>query len=262
MVKLLQKPWFRRVWVIQEARVSNLKNAVVTVGNVAVGWVVFGSVLTFLSQKFSQRDKPLKPLSFPLVTFNQGRTNEPQPLLVLLNFTRRFQATNPRDKIWGLIGLVEEASNEKELPACLQPDYSKPLQEVFQGVTVYLINKMMNLQVLSHVQHITPEIVEDPDFATSMPTEQMPSWVARWEAEHFPGNQVIDCDLFKASGDKALQIKIRNREGVLAVKGIKVAEIGFTTEVFQNRNFILMEEDLAKEPIFELYDALQRLDIS
>jgi hypothetical protein len=76
------------------------------------------------------------------------------------------------------------------------------------------------------------------------------------------GNHLIDCDLFKASRDKVLQIKIHNREGVLAVKGVRAAKIDFTTDLFQNRHFTMDEEDLAKEPICELYDALRILNLS
>jgi hypothetical protein len=129
-------------------------------------------------------------------------------LLVLLEGTRNFKATDPRDKIFALLGISDEglepilgymhetglalSSHFRRLrraatgiakradalapginlwrPPALKPDYNKELVALYRDMARFLIRKNPSfLDVLSHVQH-----VDDP--AESF----FPSWVPRW----------------------------------------------------------------------------------
>jgi hypothetical protein len=47
-------------------------------------------------------------------------------LLFLLTHFSNFGATNPRDKVYGLLGLASEAQQQDEESAMMVPDYNKP----------------------------------------------------------------------------------------------------------------------------------------
>jgi hypothetical protein len=79
--------------------------------------------------------------------------------------------------------------------------------------------------------------------------------VARWEAEFWPATRIIDCDLFKATGEFTLQLKIRVRTSALVAKGKRIDEVDSCSKVLQNFNFTGDEQQLAKDPIYAAWDA-------
>jgi hypothetical protein len=129
-------------------------------------------------------------------------------LLAILAGARDFKATDPRDKVFALLGISDEGldpvlsltqvrgnQNSRKLKLLrslangianrvnefgpnidiyrhptLKPDYKKELVEVYRDLTRFLIRKSPRmLDVLSHVQH------------TDEPSESFfPSWVPRW----------------------------------------------------------------------------------
>ena len=128
-------------------------------------------------------------------------------LLSIMDMTRPFQATDPRDKIFAMQGISDEGLNPilattqvmgretwflrgvrrgftrlaeglnslgPELdfgrPQALKPDYRKPVVDVYIDVTRFMIRKSPRvLDVLTHVMH------------TTNPEEgEYPSWVPKW----------------------------------------------------------------------------------
>ncbi|KAK2745175.1 hypothetical protein FQN55_006299 [Onygenales sp. PD_40] len=141
-------------------------------------------------------------------------------LTLLLATTRDFKATDPRDKVFSILGISDEGlepaisftqtmSSSEHNPALLwyrraasgianrinklgpnldvlrhkslQPDYNKDLVDVYRDLTRFLIRKSPRvLTVLSHVQH------------TDNPAEgNFPSWVPKWY-------QPRSCSIFDA----------------------------------------------------------------
>jgi len=68
LVEFLQRPWFRRIWVIQEARASmGQPNISVKIGNVSVSWHYMGIILSWLQQKgFSTVEKRPESHALPM----------------------------------------------------------------------------------------------------------------------------------------------------------------------------------------------------
>jgi hypothetical protein len=85
----------------------------------------------------------------------------------LLDVLARFkhtQATDPRDKIYGLLGLVKDTIG-------VEADYTKSTTEAYIGVTVALINASANLDMLC--QCPWEKQYNDPEIS---PLEGLPSW--------------------------------------------------------------------------------------
>lgn len=64
-------------------------------------------------------------------------------LYSLLDRTRRRKCTNPRDKIYSLLGIVD-------CGASISPDYSKSVEEVFTDTARIMIREYQHLGILSH----------------------------------------------------------------------------------------------------------------
>jgi hypothetical protein len=52
-----------------------------------------------------------------------------------VNHSIKFQASDQRDKIYGLLGLAAETRNTAELPEALVPDYNLTVQDAYQKAT-------------------------------------------------------------------------------------------------------------------------------
>ncbi|KAI0445239.1 heterokaryon incompatibility protein-domain-containing protein [Xylaria telfairii] len=91
----------------------------------------------------------------------------------LMDVLARFQyadARDPRDVIYGLLGLVSEAHP-------IRVDYSKPFQGLFADITRFFINKHKNLDIIcQNPWHIVRR-------STKEDAEVLPSWVVDFTHE-------------------------------------------------------------------------------
>lgn len=96
----------------------------------------------------------------------------------LLQSTRPFQATDPRDKIFALLGLAGESKAPDKWPKALMPDYSRLTQDVYMAVALYCIDKTSSLTILSQAGYVSG--TEGASVAGSHR-----SWVPQWfETQH------------------------------------------------------------------------------
>lgn len=82
-----------------------------------------------------------------------------QHLLELIRDTQHFHATEPRDKMYALLGLV----NKDLLPTNLQPSYDQPIGSVYEAWTKFL------LQHTGYLNIIDTSFAQDAD---------VPTWVS------------------------------------------------------------------------------------
>jgi len=120
--------WWKRLWVIQEFSCAKVYPTVY-LGPHAIGWEFFGQLM-----HTNTHDR--------LTLFHHLRTQEDQNLLDLLFMAKIFHCSDPRDRIYALLGLAKEG------PMRIVPDYSKPVAEVYAEATLYLIKEEQNVDVL------------------------------------------------------------------------------------------------------------------
>jgi hypothetical protein len=111
-----------------------------------------------LGMWYTRKYKPLPLISLLRATCSKG-TNDPIP-----NTAHCLHATDPRDKIYGLLGLAADRDELKELG--VQPDYNHSCQSVFTSVTAAML-RQGHLSVLSLSQFPKSQI-------------GLPSWVPDW----------------------------------------------------------------------------------
>jgi hypothetical protein len=176
LASIYRQPWFSRVWVIQE--VSANSNVTVRYGSEVIDWhhLVLASAWIQGNMHFEKEE---------FASFNwHGVSNaalmreltEPTKLsklsvLHLLGYTQWFEATDPRDKVYGLLGLYQwptEGLNDRtDLSQWVYPNYALSVKDVYREVAVQSIKRSRTVKILSYVDHTTPD-------------EDFPSWVPRW----------------------------------------------------------------------------------
>lgn len=95
-------------------------------------------------------------------------------LQALLHLTREFQTTDPRDKIFALLGLLRETRDSDDWPKELAPDYNRSVQSLYTEVTRYCMRQTKSLSILCRVDSIKTNTSEEV-------YQEFPSWVPRWD---------------------------------------------------------------------------------
>ncbi|KAK4169536.1 heterokaryon incompatibility protein 6, OR allele [Cladorrhinum sp. PSN259] len=188
ITSLLQRQWFERTWVIQEAVLA--KRAEVICGNQSVSWAVLERVVIAMNVyhgfvksiagykeidravhainliRSARRDAYrhiLMPELWLLNRYITGSRQEFSRMIDLVQESRRFACTNPRDKIYGLLGITKEDSRSEYLT----PNYGLSPGDVFRRYVLWEILHNNSLKVLGVS---SDKERSDPEFAS-------PSWV-------------------------------------------------------------------------------------
>lgn len=147
--RLFHRSWFSRIWVIQE--VARSQAAVVICGSRAVPWDCFNIWPI-------RQTSTVQPPS--ILNYRSGFTPTKGSLLKLLHETRSSLATDHRDKVIGLLGLIP---NEEQWISLI--DYAAPVEDIYTQVAMTIIEDSLSLQILSAVQRSH---------------RRLPSWVPDW----------------------------------------------------------------------------------
>ena len=207
---LLERPYFERCWCIQEVVASS--GAIAKCEDLEMSFFhLIGSSVAVVNWRRRTRNTPLQMWNIALTRLQDpGRSaveGSIGKLLDLLDLTRALKATDPRDRIYSLLGISDEGiqpvlaltqimgresrlvdilrrgatrlsnvvntlNSEVDMvrhPA-LMPDYSRDTVEVYYSLVRFLIRRSPRvLHVLSYVQHEA-----DPE------SGPYPSWVPNW----------------------------------------------------------------------------------
>lgn len=176
---LFRRPWFNRMWVLQEIALAT--EAIVVCGKLEVNWTSF-----YHFYHWNVSEKWLKELPYS-VMFQASRRNGPAGprletrLLKMLVNARHCAATDPRDKLYGILPLLEwdvqqaretsantglSDSPNEELDLIVKPNYALSPSQVFTDLATRLM-QYFGLDMLQEVSN--PPSVND-----------LPSWVSDW----------------------------------------------------------------------------------
>lgn len=130
---LLGREWFSRIWVIQEAALA--KSATITCGrnNISSHTFVVMPILLHISCNENVHSRLEIMPGSKRSWWSSGP--ESQDLSMLLQKFGKSKAKDPRDTIYALLGLSNDAYTSKTL----RPNYEISLQEAIQHTVVYLL---------------------------------------------------------------------------------------------------------------------------
>ncbi|KAK3319109.1 heterokaryon incompatibility protein-domain-containing protein [Apodospora peruviana] len=157
LAEVLARQYFSRVWVIQELLLS--RQTVIRIGDVDF-WTDSTPWGTSGEQKAN-----LESMQAPWVRFLAQKTFTATSIVGVLQTTAASKASDPRDKIFGLLSLVYLNDTERRQ---WQPDYSIPPAHIFTGFFAHCI---VNLQKL---------VFLFSSVGTDSAPSSSPSWVPDW----------------------------------------------------------------------------------
>lgn len=197
LCELLRRPWWRRIWVLQE--VVRSKSAKLVCGTQTFPWTEFCHALgTIVNSCPSSRDvnisqnsriigvpetktatgarnKLLRNIAAafagPMIMQNfreRWLTRSGTHLPLLLFATQRFKSTDPRDKIYALLGLI---NYDQDLDAIGIPDYDILPGILFTKVAKWLICRQQDLSLFEELHNV------DYHFVGRVEDLSLPSWV-------------------------------------------------------------------------------------
>ncbi|TVY73539.1 Heterokaryon incompatibility protein 6 OR allele [Lachnellula suecica] len=180
---ILTRPWFRRVWTLQELVLSS--DPWIQVGPQRMRWNVFSDSLLHAAWG-SDFDGSLKLLSDmqdarsrfgASLLYSRSSAETADILLGALHARRGFGCQREVDRIYGHLGILGSNSTDRMLKATVRVDYEQEWPRLYTQVARYIITAREGLGILSHI--------EDIPLSGRM---HLPSWVPNWNLA-----QVLGC---------------------------------------------------------------------
>jgi len=155
----LSRRWFSRIWVIQEIALASCIR--VFCGKYQITWDMLEIVGNFLCEsgwnslllsylKRSRNDRrPLGDIATRLCGTTEIRKNVERDISLqsIIRSGRLYQATDPRDKVFALRGLLSIKENNK-----IEPDYSKSVREIYIQITRQILRDNESFDYLGCVE--------------------------------------------------------------------------------------------------------------
>ena len=130
---LLDRPWFRRIWVLQE--IASARAALVVCGRQSVSARTFAQFPSLLNVHPDPRCQAVLDI-MPGFSRKESWWNQNRNLHTLLVKFRQSEATDPRDIVYALLGISQDAYNSDFLNA----NYEKSVQQVIRDTTSFLLS--------------------------------------------------------------------------------------------------------------------------
>ncbi|KAF5876593.1 putative heterokaryon incompatibility protein [Botrytis fragariae] len=170
---LFSSTYFERTWIIQEIAVST--RSTVICGAQQMNWKLFHWGVSFISTTTSLLHRAPDTERIGIIASIAGiqsmfKQKETDYLSDYLRFVQASKCSDPRDKVFGLLGL--RCNTEEILPHLaknmLRVDYTKSVQQVYRDAAAYIILSQQDLEIC-YAQPLTSKIVQ-----------KLPSWVPDW----------------------------------------------------------------------------------
>ncbi|KAI8712468.1 HET-domain-containing protein [Fusarium sp. LHS14.1] len=233
-------PWWRRIWVVQEVVLAKSDPVFVCGRNILL-WTTYCLIFnSYIRDRVStsidfipvaeQVSGPstLQAISSCIVSpIRRMRHSESRPSRVILSALQDHLATNPRDHIYGCIGLI--TTPEKSL---IQVDYRKSPIEVWTEAMAIIWNDVANLQLIDNISFYP--------FESSTNPSQVPNFSAQskngMNPERYNGSSLIARSPNFGWGSS--HTPTISRENVLCVQGITCDQIGYVSETARLRKHL------------------------
>ncbi|RKL08557.1 hypothetical protein BFJ70_g16789 [Fusarium oxysporum] len=234
---LLQQPWFRRGWVVQEAALG--PSALVLWADTAINWLKIMQAYIWCIRRalrlpniqqlwmsdlhlggfHTQRNREA-------VTFRPRGAVQPFKFLELLDCARWLGVTDPRDRLYAFLGLA----NTNELLPALQPSYEAPYLHVYRDFACEYLRISQDLDIL-HFVHNDDSTLEC-DFA---------SWIPRWDMRLYSSytgtlNNYSRSSRRIISRISSPKMTVSRDQTTLELRAILIDAVAFTTPKFDKNS--------------------------
>ena len=236
--QFFKRPWFSRIWVIQEVRDS--QNIVVQIAETTLAWsiiTVTAAWVVYAPSPVTHINEPYKFGGFLHADLMQQKlftTQDDVPFLEVLDRCRSFKSSIPTDRIFALLqypaARIQEVENSRDpttritypLNSQKNPfashfkikvDYDLSLLEVYRQIVIRSISEGSSLQVLSHA-------IEDQD-----KRKGYPSWMPVWHATSSRFTGPRRTYLFNASRGYGPQLSTYTDPSLIGLRGLVIGMV-------------------------------------
>ncbi|KAK4173663.1 putative heterokaryon incompatibility protein [Triangularia setosa] len=244
---LISQPWWSRAWVLQEAILPQrdvlaiYSEITVPMGLIEDSGAILprhyerGDCCKRFWNSLPQRQKgTLQAFAYPTgqlegirETLSSLKMKEIEMLKYLLNKTRFKEATDPRDKVYGLLGLLTNCDE----PTNLTADYNLSTKDLYIKIAMQMTNFSQSLSILHHHELPSSPIASD-----------LPSWVPCWGPTYGSltpfqiGERTVNFRAWPPSPDNMLHLAIDTTlyPDALVVEGKFVSKITAITHSTTN----------------------------
>lgn len=225
--QMFSRAWFSRIWIIQE--IAFAENIEVLYGSHSLLWEDCIKACEFLN--YSVGNDLQTPSRIPYAGSNAEVLSMFQEydsvnLLDVLVMTRSFEASDPRDKIFAVLGLA--ALGRAMVPATeiIRVDYELTPAEVYLETTWAMIKKTKDLNFLAEV--------EDPHLRK---ITEIPTWVPDFSSIHRP-SIYHQSRAFNADGSLQRSLTSLSNPRLLGTTAYRIGEVVYADYLGVNEPFI------------------------
>jgi hypothetical protein len=187
---LATRPWFKRLWVVQEIQLAN-DGAIVQCGSSVVQWKWFRRALLALVEKQSLPSHDFKTALDPVYHIVCGLSARTP--LTILSANRIRECKDAHDKVYGTLSLLP-AELRQQIPV----DYKLSVPNLYKTVVLICLK---SLDLLNFLTYCT----SDTALAGA------PSWVPNWSAGSYSRDWPEAC--WRASGNSTGNILYNESDG-------------------------------------------------
>jgi Heterokaryon incompatibility protein (HET) len=229
---LLRRPWFQRVWVVQEIAVS--EKAYLYHSGKKVDW----SRLAFVIETLSELDlgewcKDKKTLEYPRGYGSVRQMNKIRnyilqgmygDLPLVFRKTLDFDSTDPRDKVFAILGITRDGQNWRS-----RPDYHASIEDVY----IQSVVRMVRTQQLLKTKMVL-DFLHLAGIGWPQRLKFLPSWVPDWSRR--TGRSflyVTDGEWqFQAAGNSKPKINVDAISRKITLEGMLIGTVNVVSAPF------------------------------
>jgi hypothetical protein len=235
----IERPYWKRLWIIQEVICAT--DVVVHCGRYSVSLAttqslteMFGAASLRLDDYFTTQYHAKFRSSLQLhgpahlrKQLTDGAQTR-QPLLELLDLHKSALCTDPRDRIYALIGLSYLENSDH--PG-LKINYTKSISQVYRGAVQAVIEETGELDIIC----LTSEPCVRPGTNHYSPRQPfLPSWAPDWSVYRDRISLSVHYLHARASSDERAHFKFFAGGTILLAEGICIAPISYCSKTFEN----------------------------
>jgi hypothetical protein len=241
---LVRNPWFTRIWVVQEvALASSIR---VFYGRSQFSWqhlvaaistcIQHLSLASFLDVTRDEKDlltrllPPRSPIALDIMADFQQRVKDNKISFASAIYEANiFDATNPKDHVFGLHGFYREQIDTENSDDRIKPVYAKSVTKVYKDVAQYLLEQDHPLRLLSYagIGFFDLQARQPVDKEGNSDTEKLPSWCPNWSKQ--PAVRIL------SYADPRRQENHYSAGGTMGKKPECSSEDGFASLILQGR---------------------------
>ncbi|KAM4058885.1 heterokaryon incompatibility protein [Hirsutella rhossiliensis] len=220
LTSLVRRAWWKRIWCLQEL-VSSRWSPIVMCGTKTVSWLKMSDTHAAIRGQYTSGVK--------------------LRIFYLLYITVAWEATDARDKIFGLVGLCDPEDR-----AALVPDYSLSARQVYEMTARHLMKESLNCLCLNAGSTRT-EIFDGP----------LPSWIPDWSSAQSPPLWKPGC--YQASCTAS---NVRQRPAMIESEDANAVRIagGFLDYISDISNVVFADDAWSKELPTGLYHTIRSIE--